>query len=202
MIFELFPTPVSIVKNFLTEEEKEEILSSKIPEYENEFNKHLKHTQTLEDSFMPNMRKRIITHVSELGFQLFGEDLNWKITGLWKNEMKKDGYQYKHNHQNSFISGIIYVKFPDGSPNTQFYRPQQENTYIFSNQNRKAESTKYNYEWASFEGAIQESSMILFPSYIKHSVGTMETDDTRVSIAFNCVPSKMDDGVYRLSFDV
>jgi hypothetical protein len=66
-----------------------------------------------------------------------------------------------------------------------------------------AEQIARHYSAASEWTEIPETNqldMILFPSYIKHSVDLMKVDEERVTLAFNAIPNKLSNGPYDIEF--
>lgn len=198
--YTLFPTPLKRVRNFITDGERKEILKLTSEEHQNKKSSDLKHSPDIK-FYLERLKKRAEACCVSLGEDLFGQELEWKIMTMWKNSLNKNGFQYTHNHCNSFISGIIYVNLPKGSPKTKFYRPETLSHFIFSNYNSNSKTNIFNSEWTEIPETTQ-LDMILFPSYIKHSVDLMEVDGERVTLSFNAVPNKLSNGPYDIEFKV
>ena len=84
-----------------------------------------------------------------------------------------------HDHPNSVISGVFYIKVPKNS-----------GELIFNNENlirfyplRIKEYNKYNSQIWKFQP--KENTLYLFPSWIKHMVSSNLTNEERISLAFN-----------------
>lgn len=99
----------------------------------------------------------------------------------WVNINNKTNYNSRHSHFNTnvFLSGVYYVKVPENSGNLKLYDPRghwvtQMFDYI------------HFRDGISFETIIpQEDMIILFPSWLEHEVEPNESDEERISIAFN-----------------
>jgi len=198
--YTLFPTPLKLIKNFITNEEREKIIKLNGKNYENKKSSKLQHSSDLKTILEP-LKERAESYCTSLGEDLFGQELKWKITSMWRNELTRYGYQVVHNHCNSFISGIIYVNLPKGSPKTKFYRPEPQSHFIFHNLNPNSKTNMFNSEWSEI-GEVQDLDMVIFPSYIKHSVDRMEVDGERITLAFNSIPLKLHSGPYSIEFKV
>ena len=87
-----------------------------------------------------------------------------------------------HSHPNCFFSGVFYVKCPPNCGRAIFIHPAREIKYTFSND--QVES--FN-EFNSSAHAVdpQENKMIMFPSWVDHYVEPNQSDEDRISIAFN-----------------
>jgi uncharacterized protein (TIGR02466 family) len=87
-----------------------------------------------------------------------------------------------HTHPNSIISGVFY--FGDNKeflPNITFHKPQ---SFSFPILRPKEKYTKYN----DTEFELGLNNLILFPSYLQHSVNLNKSNIPRYSISFNSIP--------------
>jgi len=72
------------------------------------------------------------------------------------------------------LSGILWLKVPEGSGNIKFHDPNEMNNYcLIENGN-----TCYGF-------LPKEGVMALFPSFLNHNVDLNMSDEDRISIAFN-----------------
>ena len=100
------------------------------------------------------------------------------ITQSWANYTKKGQWHHKHEHPNSFISGVFYVQAQKDIDKIYFYK----NGY----QQIKLPTDNYNlYNSDSWWLGVETGQLILFPSHLTHMVQTVEKDKTRISISFN-----------------
>jgi hypothetical protein len=111
-------------------------------------------------------------------------DYNFELGNMWININKKGDYNVQHVHANSLLSGVIWIKAPEKSGPLVFASP---NVFIES---ALLEAAKQNVKDAKnyfehFEFNPKEGRMILFPSHLYHSVEPNESDEDRISIAFN-----------------
>lgn len=198
--YALFPTPLQHVSKFISDAERKKIIALSKEEYQNVESSGLNHSTDIS-YYLDRIKERAERLCVPLGVDLFGQELEWKLTSMWRNVLEKDGYQYIHNHCNSFISGIIYVNLPEGSPKTKFFRPQNTTDFIFSNYNQESSITNFNSEWVDIP-EVGQLDMVVFPSYIKHAVDRMEVDGKRITLSFNAVPKKLCNGPYTIEFKV
>ena len=105
------------------------------------------------------------------------------VTSIWININGKGGYNSRHCHPGSIISGAFYIKVPEDS----------ESPFILL---KSRESTDYGFGEAfedpnSVENVntilipSEEGKLILFPSYLEHEVPPNQSNDHRISISFN-----------------
>ena len=100
------------------------------------------------------------------------------ITQSWANYTKKGQWHHKHEHPNSFISGVFYVQAQKDIDKIYFYK----NGY----QQIKVPTESFNlYNSESWWLGVETGQLILFPSHLTHMVQTVEKDKTRISISFN-----------------
>ena len=105
-------------------------------------------------------------------------DVTPYITQSWANYTKKGQWHHKHEHPNSFISGVFYVQAQKDIDKIYFYK----NGY----QQIKLPTDNYNlYNSDSWWLGVETGQLILFPSHLTHMVQTVEKDKTRISISFN-----------------
>ena len=103
-----------------------------------------------------------------------------KITSMWSVINKKNASNSRHIHSNNYISAAYYVKAPKNCGNIIFYDPRSEAVFrhpIISKPN------KLNTN--SFSIEPKEGLLVLFPSYLNHSVDLNNSDEERVVISFN-----------------
>lgn len=100
------------------------------------------------------------------------------VTQSWANYTKPGEYHHKHEHPNSFISGVFYVNADKAKDKIYFYK----NGY----QQLKLPTENYNlYNSDSWWFEVGTCDLVLFPSSLTHMVQTTDSEDTRISIAFN-----------------
>ena len=86
----------------------------------------------------------------------------------------------RHQHGNSTISGAYYVRAPKNSGDIVFYDPRPAAVYTYPN------ALSPNLLNAQINGiSPNEGSLVLFPSYLDHSVNKNLSNDERIVISFN-----------------
>ena len=114
-------------------------------------------------------------------------DMNWdlknqtvKITSMWSIINQKHALNERHIHGNNFISGAYYVKAPSDCGNICFYDPRSGPTFSHP---KTTGPNKLNATVHSIKP--EDGLLVLFPSYLHHSVETNLSDEERVVISFN-----------------
>ena len=86
----------------------------------------------------------------------------------------------RHQHGNSTISGAYYVRAPINSGDIVFYDPRPAPVYSHPN------VTNPNILNAQVNGVSpKEGALVLFPSYLDHSVNENKSAEERIVISFN-----------------
>ena len=186
----IFPTPVwtSIVPNFKQINEKMlnyiKSLQSSNPIGKNKSNLNGWHSENfnLEDE-EPKFFANSISSIINESFN----DMSWdlqknksKITAMWSIINPKNASNLRHIHPNNSISSAYYVKASENSGDIVFYDPRSANTIkapVVSNSNKLNSNT--------FTVQPKEGLLVLFPSYLHHSVNRNDSEEERIVISFN-----------------
>ena len=97
----------------------------------------------------------------------------------WLNINNKGASNIAHNHPHTFLAAVYYIKTPAHGGNLCFLNPRSPS--LFSLQ-----YTKYTNENSSFwkvKPAV--GNLIIFPADLLHSVEVNQSDEPRISLAFN-----------------
>lgn len=107
------------------------------------------------------------------------QDYPFRFVDCWFNVYgPKDG-QEGHVHPNSVISGSYYLKAPEGCSGIMFHAPMSDTMYVPPYR----EFNALNVQGA--EMPVQEGALVLFRSWLKHSVRPSPAAEERISISFN-----------------
>lgn len=202
-VFELFPTPFMYCRNVLTPNQCKQLITHYEPSATqvNHHSKDLKHTEISfpeDGGFFSEVTRQINAPLIDMGNLMFGEKLKWSIKEIWMNFLKPEGGQAMHNHSNSFISGVLYLTPTHPASRTVFFRGFGDRGFVFTNTHQDTETNQFNAEkWIAPEPDVGD--MILFPSYVLHAVPTNQ-GETRISLAFNAIPERLQAWGYGISF--
>jgi len=194
-IFNLFPTPVGYISGVITQNECNNLIdvvvnSEEVANHATDKLTHTSSVDTLKGEHIQNMCRRLSPYIKNFGYQLLGDNsLDWHIVGLWGNVMVPGGYQYKHNHGNSIMSGVLYLQMPKGSTATRFWRKERGDTYFLAHDGQ-GRMTDYNCQYVDLNN-VRARDLVLFPSHMQHGVEENNSDENRISIAFNAVPDRI-----------
>ena len=114
----------------------------------------------------------------DMGWNL--KDQETKITSMWSIINKQNASNARHIHSNNYISAAYYVKAPQKCGNIVFYDPRSVTTFRYP---KISTPNKLNTNIFSIQP--KEGLLVLFPSYLYHSVAENKSDEERIVISFN-----------------
>lgn len=103
-----------------------------------------------------------------------------KITGCWANISPPGGTHVGHMHPNNFLSAAYYVRVPPGANRITFHDPRHQIHILIPAVNQM---NVHNSDYVNFE--VEEGMLLLFPSWLVHSVPANASEERRISISFN-----------------
>ena len=103
-----------------------------------------------------------------------------RIVAMWAIINKKNSFNIMHNQLNCYLSGSYYVKKPEKSGDISFFDPVEPKTYRYP---EKEKGTFHSNEVITLKP--EEGDLLVFPSYLYHSVEPNLSDKDRVVISFN-----------------
>lgn len=101
------------------------------------------------------------------------------INECWLNVYQEGHSQEIHNHLNHLITGVYYVKAPEGCASLIFHSP----FYKTMIRPEVTKSTVFNSMTVPYSPSAGE--LVIFDSTVKHSVAVNDTPGERISIAMN-----------------
>ena len=128
--------------------------------------------------FVNSIAPQLNSVLTDMGWDIKKQEV--KITGMWAIINKKNASNSMHIHSNNYISSAYYVKAPKNCGDIVFYDPRFAATYRYP---KIAKTNKLNSNIVSFEP--KEGMLVLFPSYLQHSVNLNKSNKERVVISFN-----------------
>ena len=103
-----------------------------------------------------------------------------KLHSYWSNINSYGDYNTLHNHRGSILSGVFYVDVPDENMgNINFQRSDDIAYYLPP----LKEYNNFTAEKASYKP--ETGKVLIFPSWLKHSVDGSRSKKERISISFN-----------------
>lgn len=102
------------------------------------------------------------------------------ITGMWAIINKNNASNLRHFHPNNMLSAAYYVKADKNCGNIKFHDPRPANEPIL------LKTTNQN-QFNRIELPIEPETgkLVIFPSYLHHSVLPNDSNEERIIISFN-----------------
>ena len=138
--------------------------------------------------------KDYLDNVLELEYEEFF------LTSSWVNIMSRGGYQSVHNHANSIISGVLYLKSEPGHPPLKFNKYKMETRPFISLGEHYKKTNPNTATTLSFP--CTQNDMFIFNSYMIHGHDVNELESERIGIAWNGLVNfvEKDEDLYRIRF--
>ncbi len=124
-------------------------------------------------SCVNSMAKRVLRFL-RIGYDAF------EITGCWANVLAKGAAHRAHSHPNNFLSGVYYVRTHPATDTINFHDPRNQTGII---RPPVVELTAENTDQVVV--SVKAGTLLIFPSYLQHSVDTNLSEQERISISFN-----------------
>lgn len=109
---------------------------------------------------------------------------DFQITGCWANVNPPQSTHRPHCHPNNFLSGVYYAQVPKKGDGLVFHEPRPQ-ALVLSPKVKKL--SVFTGSEANLD--VQEGRLIVFPSWLQHSVVKTRASGNRVSISFNIMLS-------------
>lgn len=99
------------------------------------------------------------------------------ITDSWINFTCKGEFHHLHHHPNSFLSAVFYL---DTIPTDEIIFHHYRKDFL------KIQTSEYNgFNSDCWMVNAEKNSLIVFPSYLQHSVNPISEDRKRISLSMN-----------------
>lgn len=103
-----------------------------------------------------------------------------EITGCWATVLATGANHKAHSHPNNFLSGVYYVRIHPGADTINFHDPRSQARVIRPS---VVELTAENTDQVVVRAT--NGTLLMFPSYLEHSVDSNMGAEERISISFN-----------------
>jgi len=140
-----------------------------------------------KDFDMNNDKPKNFIKLISTQIQKVFNDMDWdiqkqkiKIPSMWAIVNKGGAANARHHHGNSDISAAYYVRAPINSGDIVFYDPRPAPVFSHPKANNPNSLNAMVNSINPVEGLL-----VLFPSYLDHSVNSNMSDEERIVISFN-----------------
>ena len=191
-IYKLFPTPVfhfklenyqelnteleNYILNLRKKDEKGQRKSNTGGWHSHNFDLTNDNTAKKFAKIFEEFYKKVI--INEMGWKYDSNKV--KMEAMWSIINKKGSFNIQHNHANAYLSSAYYVRYPEKSGSIKFFDPREQKNI------RYPKIKNYtNISAVITEITPKEGDLLIFPSYLYHSVGENLSEDDRIIVSFN-----------------
>lgn len=149
----------------------------------NDFNYFSKEFNVLDHTNLADIKQIINFHLLDYQRNVCGIEIQqFYVTDSWIAITPPGGKHIIHNHPNSLLSGVFYFSVPDQSSINFHIESQLFKNFKFCFDYTKL--TEHNKQTVNVP--VQQSDIVIFPSWVDHSVDVNNSDQERIIIGFNC----------------
>ena len=185
-----FPTPIwaSKIQNFeninnemfqyITSLQKKDPLGIVKSNFKGWHSKNFDLKNDQPKKFIESIKNNINLAIEDMGWDLTNQSVN--IKSIWAIINEKDAWNQKHHHSNSDLSAAYYVSAHENCGDIVFYdpRPAPVHNHPISKNPNKLNATVNSIK-------PEPGMLVLFPSYLEHSVNPNLSNKKRIVISFN-----------------
>ena len=182
MIVDIFPTPISVTKmdRTFSQFELEFFDKEKLTAMQNIGNLMGDDQYVLDREEMKDIRALVQQELDLYLANVFApkNDLRLEITQSWLSWLNPGQYFHEHQHQNSLVSGCLYINANRNYDAILFHKKEFQQIYIPA-----GKDNQWNTTIATCP--VNTGDIVLFPSKITHSVAPTRNNYIRTTLAFN-----------------
>jgi uncharacterized protein (TIGR02466 family) len=179
-LYNIFPTTIGMfnLERDLTTEEKEFLNNQE--RRSNAGNTTSKDNYLLRNENLKDLNSFFTESVNKYFADIYQPkyDVSLYITQSWANYTEQGQWHHKHQHPNSFISGVFYVDADITNDRIYFYRDRYDQIKIIPKEWNITNSDSWWFEAGT-------GRLVLFPSSLTHMVEVKQHAGTRISLSFN-----------------
>jgi len=191
-IYKLFPTPVfhfrvenyqklnteleNYILNLRKKDEKGQKKSNAGGWHSHFFDLNNDNTAKKFAKISEEFYKKVI--INEMGWKYDSNKV--KMEAMWSIINKKGSFNIQHNHANAYLSSAYYVRYPEKSGSIKFFDPREQKNIRYPKIKNYTDISAVITEITPKEG-----DLLIFPSYLYHSVGENLSEDDRIIVSFN-----------------
>lgn len=108
----------------------------------------------------------------------------FEITGCWANAHPHGTAHRIHSHPNNYLSGVYYAQAPDERDGLVFHEPRAEALVLSPKIKKVTELTN-----SEARLGVRTGRLVVFPSWLRHSVAKTQGTGERISVSFNVMLS-------------
>lgn len=185
-ILPLFSNPVCVTDIHITDEVANHVKSLEYYEMLSSVGWLSEDTLVLSHPAMNDLKIKL-THVIRNyvhDILQIDENFNFYITNSWVTIHEEGNWAPPHNHDNSLLSGTLYINIPDDDESLfEIYAPQSYSMFGFLKPKYKQWNLYNTKQWSA---KPVTGTTVLFPSYLEHGTTPMTSKTgKRYCLAYN-----------------
>lgn len=176
----LWPLPVVTSKFYrdLTKEEYDFIVNSK--SIQRQSNAISKDVHVLNSPELSNLKTDLNLYLQQYWNDIYDCEQAIKITNSWIAKSQPGEYHHNHEHPNSIVSGVLYVKAEEGAGDFNLIHTGPIYDRMEFNYDLRRYSPINSKNWMF---PVKTGDIIIFPSSCTH--GTTKNNSERIILGFN-----------------
>ncbi len=135
----------------------------------------------LNNLIVNNLANSFLEHVNFISSNNYKIKNKLYLDNFWFNINRYKDFNLEHDHPNSILSGVYYVKTPKNSGNLIF--KNNNNRHLYLPDDCLIEYNTLNS--SSYFLPPQENCLHIFPSWLPHYVEPNLSEEERISFSFN-----------------
>lgn len=140
-------------------------------------------SHVLEHESMKNMKSFLQKYLDRYSKEIMNIEQNFYITQTWFTRNQPGESHGRHEHHNSIISGVFYVNADKNMGKITFHNTSNSIEKYFPFTYNYFDYNLFNSKNWWFE--VKTGTIIVFPSWLEHSVSENQTNETRLCVGFN-----------------
>lgn len=187
-MFNLFGVPIYINNVKINSRDKKNLINTKYERLKSNIGSVTPDSYVLNHKKNINIKKIILNSLNDYlyNYLKIKKNTKFKMLNSWIMKLGKNDWAVNHTHDNSFISGVLYLKTSKNSGNLIIHRNKLLNVFPNSVKIEFEEFNEINCEYWCVEP--KEGDIIFFPSQLEHSVTKNLTEEDRYCCSFNFYP--------------
>jgi uncharacterized protein (TIGR02466 family) len=187
----VFPTPIARIS--ITDDFASEIALLKNTDMRKTDGGYYVHLQSdntyiLELADLVNLKNKLEIEVSKYMQEILSFTQGGTITQSWVNMNSPGEGTHLHAHPNSIVSGVYYMDIPETSGVIRFHRTKQNISYYMEPTVDPTHASGNFWAYDFIDITVKTGDLLLFPSWVQHSVPINPTKEIRWSLAINSMP--------------
>lgn len=187
-VYNLFPVPLMEFTDFpITDKEIDKLIDSQDFESMPVNNGLISNEKFLLDKKQNlKLRKNIFKCVDEFTHRVLqmSHNVSYYFQNSWMMKHRPGDWGQSHIHENSLISGILYLRVPPKSGNLSLHRNKIVSNYLNPYINVPIDKPNI-FNADNFVVHCEPKKLVLFPANMNHSISLNESEEDRYCIAFN-----------------